>query len=292
MMKKLFVAVLFWNFYLQADVLFTETFDDYGTWPSGWTFDQYINPETGEVYTSFGQNNWRVDNSFQSDPGFTPPAAVFYYTPRIPLPNNVYIGGTYPNEAGNDPQSALETSYELSLQSPDINVGNNTAVMVEFTFSLDYWDNPTAHINGMVIEADGGSGWVEMLKYEVGGVGAGDDFDATFRTETFVTETESGVLKLRWKAYGTDSWFIDAWIIDNVKVITLPKLSYVNIQSNNSTDNQSAVEGDEVTLSFTSKIYLHCLMCKSMDLKQLLFRKEVMHIPLSTLLIVLMMMGL
>ena len=28
MMKKLFVAVLFWNFYLQADVLFTETFDD------------------------------------------------------------------------------------------------------------------------------------------------------------------------------------------------------------------------------------------------------------------------
>ena len=167
MMKKLFVAVLFWNFHIQADVLFTETFDDYGTWPSGWTFDQYIDPETGEVYTSFGQNNWRVDNSFQSDPGFTPPAAVFYYTPRIPLPNNVYIGGSYPDEAGNDPQSALETSYELSLQSPDINVGNNTAVMVEFTFSLDYWDNPTAHINGMVIEADGGNGWVEMLKYEV-----------------------------------------------------------------------------------------------------------------------------
>ena len=48
MMKKLFVAVLFWNFHIQADVLFTETFDDYGTWPSGWTFDQYIDPETGE----------------------------------------------------------------------------------------------------------------------------------------------------------------------------------------------------------------------------------------------------
>ncbi len=28
MMKKLFVAVLFWNFHLQADVLFTETFDN------------------------------------------------------------------------------------------------------------------------------------------------------------------------------------------------------------------------------------------------------------------------
>ena len=169
--------------------------------------DRYIDPETGEVYTSFGQNNWRVDNSFQSDPGFTPPAAVFYYTPRIPLPNNVYIGGTYPDEAGNDPQSTLETSYELSLQSPDINVGSNTSVMVEFTFSLDYWTNPTAHINGMVIEADGGSGWVEMLKYEVGGVGAGQDFDATLRTETFIVDTESGVLKLKWRAYGTDSYF-------------------------------------------------------------------------------------
>ena len=49
MMKKLFVAVIFWNFYLQADVLFTETFDDVGVWPNGWTFEQYIDPETGEV---------------------------------------------------------------------------------------------------------------------------------------------------------------------------------------------------------------------------------------------------
>ena len=107
MMKKLFVAVLFWNFYLQANVLFTETFDNEGTWPFGWTFDQYIDPETGEVYTSFGQNNWRVASDFQFEQGFTPPAAVFHYFPRIPLPNNVYIGSTHPNEAVNDPQSCL-----------------------------------------------------------------------------------------------------------------------------------------------------------------------------------------
>ena len=249
MMRK-YIVVLFLGSFLQADILFTESFDDDGVWPTGWTFDEYINPETGEVYTSFGQHNWRVDGSYQTDPGFTPPAAVFLYYPRIPLPNDVYLTGT---EAGNNPQSALETSYELSLQSPDINVGNNTAVMVEFTFSLDYWDSPTAHINGMIIEADGGSGWSEMLKYEVGGLGAGDDFDATLKTETFIVSTESGVLKLRWKAYGTDSYFIDAWVIDNIKVITLPKLSYVHIESNNTTDNQSAVENDEVTLTFTSE---------------------------------------
>ena len=248
-MKKFLVLIILVNF-LKSDILFTENFDDNGVWPTGWTFDEYINPETGEVYTSFGQHNWRVDGSFQSDPGFTPPAAVFYYYPRIPLPNNVNLTGA---EASNNPQSALETSYELSLQSPDINVGDNTAVMVEFTFSLDYWDNPTAHINGMVIEADGGSGWSEMLKYEVGGVGAGDDFDASLKTETFIASTESGILKLRWRAYGTDSYFIDAWIIDNIKVITLPKLSYVHIESNNASNNQSAIEDDQVTLTFTSE---------------------------------------
>ena len=250
MMKKLFVAVLFWNFYLQADVLFTETFDEFGVWPSGWIFDQYVDPETGEVFLHNGQNNWRVASFYQDVedyPDFTPPAAIFLYVPRIPL-DRVDLG-----DWEQDPQSSLETSYELSLQSPDINVGNNTAVMVEFTFSLDYWDYETPHINGMIIEADGGSGWTEMLKYEVGGADAGQDFDATLRDESFIVNVESGVLKIRWKAFGTDSWFINAWIIDNVKVIALPKLSNVDIQSNNFTDNQSAIEGDNVTLSFTSE---------------------------------------
>ena len=149
------------------------------------------------MYTEFGQNNWKVDVTvFQpTNLGFTPPAAMFLYTPRIPL-DRVNLGNTYESEIDNDPQSSLETSYELSLQSPDINVGNNTAVMVEFTFSLNYWDEPTMHINGMVIEADGGNGWIEMLKYEVGGAGTGDDFDATLRSETFIANVESGFLKL------------------------------------------------------------------------------------------------
>ena len=125
MMKK-YIVLSFLGSFLQADILFTESFDDNGVWPNGWTFDEYINPETGEVYTSFGQHNWRVDGSFQSDPGFTPPAAVFYYYPRIPLPNNVNLTGA---EASNNPQSALETSYELSLQSPDINVGDNWGML-------------------------------------------------------------------------------------------------------------------------------------------------------------------
>ena len=62
-MKRYLALIILVNF-LKSDILFTENFDDNGVWPTGWTFDEYINPETGEVYTSFGQHNWRVDGSF------------------------------------------------------------------------------------------------------------------------------------------------------------------------------------------------------------------------------------
>ena len=90
-----------------------------------------------------------------------------------------------------------------------------------------------------------------MLKYEIG---PGSGFvEINFRTESFTTAVENGTLQLRWTAYGTDSFYIDAWILDNIKVISLPKLSYVHIESNNTTDNQTAIEDDLVTLSITSE---------------------------------------
>ena len=42
MMRK-YIVVLFLGSFLQADILFTENFDDDGVWPTGWTFDEYIN---------------------------------------------------------------------------------------------------------------------------------------------------------------------------------------------------------------------------------------------------------
>ena len=39
-------------------------------------------------------------------------------------------------------------------------------------------------------------------------------------------------------------------------MISLPKLSSVHIESNNTTDNQTAIEGDEVTLTLTSEVTL------------------------------------
>ena len=234
MHKYLFLILLFSSF-LRSEILYTETFewvedDEEHIWPEGWTHNEYTDPSTGEETTS----NWRIEDRSQPlDEGFTPPAAVFWWSPSVPQPRN-----------------DVTTWYELYLQSPDIDVGDNDAVLVKFDISLDFY-NASAHTNGLLIEANGGSGWVEMLKYEIG---PGSGFvEINFRTESFTTDVENGTLQLRWTAYGTDSFYIDAWILDNIKVISLPKLSTVHIESNNTTDNQTAIEGDLVTLSITSE---------------------------------------
>ena len=59
-------------------------------------------------------------------------------------------------------------------------------------------------------------------------------------------------LQLRWEAFGTNSYHIDAWHIDDIEVITIPTISNVSISSNNVDDNQKAIPGDIVTLSFTA----------------------------------------
>ncbi len=63
MIKKQILLLIFFSGLLHADVLFTENFDDNAVWPTNWTFDEYIDPETGEVLTtSSGLHNWRVAN--------------------------------------------------------------------------------------------------------------------------------------------------------------------------------------------------------------------------------------
>ncbi len=212
MRLKLFSILLFSSLsVLKGDILFSENFSQDDVWPDGWLHE-------GE--------NWYVGTNWQDpDSGYTPPGAVFEYRPRI-------------------------YDYELHIQSPDIDVGDDDAVMVKFDLALNFW-NASAHTNGLTIEYDGGNGWTEVLNYEIG-PDAGF-VEINFRTESFLADVDGGLLKIRWRAYGTDSWWIDAWVVDNVRVISLPKLSYVHIESNNEFDNQIAIEDDEVTLTFTSE---------------------------------------
>ena len=236
--KYILLSIFLFSTILRADILFSENFDTENVWPNGWTHDIYLNPESGDTVTSGPYHNWRGGSTRGPQPvdeGYTPPAAVFWWSPSVPVPTR-------------DPT----TWYELALNSPDIDVGDNNHVLVKFDIGLVFFQ-ADIYTNGMLIEVNGGSGWVEMLKYEIG---PGNFVDLSFRTESFVTEVEGGTLQLRWKAYGTDSYYIDAWIIDNIRVISLPKLSSVQIESNNTTDNQTAIEGNEVTLSLISETAL------------------------------------
>ena len=139
MHKHLFLLLLFSSF-LRSEILYTETFewvedDEEHIWPEGWTHNEYTDPSSGEETTS----NWRIEDRSQPlDEGFTPPAAVFWWSPSVPQPRN-----------------DVTTWYELYLQSPDIVVGDNDAVLVKFDISLDFY-NASAHTNGLLIEANGG----------------------------------------------------------------------------------------------------------------------------------------
>jgi len=237
MKKKIFIFIFICIFsLLNGDILYTEDFSG-GTWPSGWSYDAYL--VDGDTLTDWsGKPNWRVSNDWSSSININQPAIVFNWKPRIPEPTN-----------------NINTEYGLTANSPTIDVGENDAVMVKLDIALKFF-NTSDHTNGMLIEANGGDGWLEMLKFEIG---PGNFVEIDYRTESFITLITDGALQLRFKAYGTDSYYIDAWVIDNIKVISLPKLSSVHIESNNSTDNQAAIEGDEVTLSFQSEVQLATL---------------------------------
>ena len=181
------------------DILYLEDFSG-GTWPSGWSYDAYL--VNGDTLLDWsGKPNWRVSNDWSSSINLYQPAIVFNWKPRIPEPTN-----------------DINTEYELSVYSPSINVGENNMVRVELDIALKYFTN-SDHTNGMLIEADGGDGWLEMLQLEIGP----ENFvEIDYRTESFNVPITDDTLRLRFKAYGTDSYYIDGWVIDNIKVISLP----------------------------------------------------------------------
>ena len=171
-------------------------------------------------WTTDNDNNWQVQSGY--DGNTTPPALSFTWSPQI-------------------------FDYSNDVQTPDIDVGDNAGVLIEFDFALDFW-GASDHTNGMTISYDGGNGWVPVLNYEIGPDAGFVSIDR--RTESFTADIESGSdLKLKWTAYGTDSYWIDSWIIDNVKIITLPQLTSVTIESANE-DPSTAVEGTNIWLNF------------------------------------------
>ncbi len=226
-----------------GEQLYFEDFGD-GVFPVGWDNRQSA--------------NWGVGNSYQqlSDgspgPNLSPPGAIFNWSPRLSC-------GNYPNNCNNPPSyydgCDPDYAYSDTLYSPNISIGSNTEVLVRFDFGLKYWADCQTHYNGMVIAYFNGLEWVDILVYEIG-------IDAGFvsidrRTESFIAEIESGnEVQIRWIAYGTDTYWIDGWVIDNLEILTLPTIDEVSISSDN-IDPATASSGSEIFLDFISESNLN-----------------------------------
>jgi len=169
--------------------------------------------------------NWQVGSQGYQEHvvGDPPPGAFFYYDPSI------------------------SEDYERAMTTPIIYVGEETEVVVEFFFELDFWSAGNA-TNGLRIEYLTGGEWVQVLGYEISPTAG--DVDLSGRYESFTAEID-GDFKIRWVAYGTNSNFINSWDVDNVSVVTLPKLTSVTIESSN-VDPSTAFAGTNIWLNFTA----------------------------------------
>ena len=236
-----------------AEQLYFEDFGD--LWGNninfelGWDNGQSTNWGVG---SSYGPPQGGGTPGFNYGPNLTPPAAIFDWSPRLSC-------GNYPNNCNTPPGDIdgcdPDYSYSDTLYSPNISISSNNEVLVRFDFGLKYWADCQTHYNGMVIAYFNGVDWVDILVYEIG-------IDAGFvsidrRTESFIAEIEEGnEIQLRWIAYGTDTYWIDGWVIDNLEILTLPKIDGVSISSDN-IDPATASSGSEIFLDFISESNLN-----------------------------------
>ena len=169
--------------------------------------------------------NWEISNVQNSshEGNNTPPAAWFSWSPQV-------------------------TFYEDTMTSPIIDIQGNNAVLVNFYFALDFYSQ--GELNGLRISYNGGAGWTDVLSYRIG-PGLEIQDNPWTSNESFMAEITSGSdLQIRWTAYGDNSWAIDGWAVDNIQVITLPKLTDVRIEAI-SDDPTTATVGNYIDLIFT-----------------------------------------
>ena len=183
-----------------GQILLNESFDDSNDLPAGWEFIPDSFP------TNTGQ--WLI-NSNGSTFNNNPPSATYYWSPSVPNSFSYPYEGHY-------------------LYSPIIYVDSLTNAMISFQIAFDGYQSPTGHFNGINFEySSDGDEWVTALNYEISADGG--TVDIIPRVETFYASMEN-TLQLRWETYGTNSYYIDAWHIDDVDVSVRECLTYINDQ--------------------------------------------------------------
>lgn len=225
---KNFITIIIFSFFssiLIGQVLLETDFDN-GNLPSNWYFDP-VPP-----YSPANRGEWTVSSSsssFNTDP----PSATYNWNPAS--------------------SSGFADYSEHYLYSEIINVSDPTYALVQFQIALDGYSTPPNHYNGMKVEySSDGNSWFTVLEYQISNA-SGATVDILPRTDEFYV-TMDNTLQIRWETYGTNSYHIDRWHIDNVKVTAIPSIDQngsATISSNNLDDSQKAIPGDVVTLAFT-----------------------------------------
>ena len=151
---------------LSGTQLFWEDFSN-DEIPPGWVMES--NWDVGSLgYDPPGDDNQHV----VGDP---PPGAFFFWEPTV-------------------------IDYEGAMTTPVINVGDESQVLVEFFFELDFYSAGNA-TNGLRIEYLSGGDWVTVLSYEISP--SAGDVDLSGRYESFTADV-NGDFQIRWVAYGTN----------------------------------------------------------------------------------------
>ena len=171
--------------------------------------------------------NWGVGSTGFSGHqiGNPSPGAYFYYSPA-------------------------QSNYSFRLTTPNISVGSEDQVKVFFDMELDFWQANASANEGLAIEyrIAGSNIWQEVLNYQVL---PGVDADFPLSTQSYLAAVSDSI-QLGFRAYGLNSYYINSWDIDNVKVVLLPQLNSVTISSNNTLNSGQAGTGDVVTVTFSS----------------------------------------
>ena len=133
--------------------------------------------------------NWVISSI--GDPA---PSASFSWTPRV-LDYEQYLTSFRLNGAG---QTNVTLSFELSL--------NNFSIDAENQMAVEVWDGTTWN----TVDS-----WSSLDN-------EGDSFDFTYYSYDISAHAAGHEFKIRFKAYGEDSFEINYWYVDNINVYAMP----------------------------------------------------------------------
>jgi hypothetical protein len=105
-------------------------------------------------------------------------------------------------------------AYSHAMVSPLIDAGNATNVTFAYDVSLDDYD--MTGDEKLNVDVWNGTGWTTLNTLTNNGNIAWTNY-----VHNITTYATAGLFNVRFRAYGADSWAVDYWYIDNVKILPI-----------------------------------------------------------------------